>query len=77
MKDFLRDILIAAVIVVLVSLVIKPTIVKESSMDDTLHENNYLILNKLAYKFKDHPDYGDIIVFHSIHLIKRLENFVL
>lgn len=65
MKEFIKDILIALAIVVLLTLVIKPTIVKESSMEDTLHENNYLILNKLAYINKDHPDYGDIIVFES------------
>ncbi len=34
-------------------------------MEDTLHENNYLILNKLAYINKEHPEYGDIIVFKS------------
>ena len=65
MKEFIKDILVAFAIVVLLSLVIKPTIVKESSMEDTLYENNYLILNKLSYISKDHPEYGDIIVFES------------
>ena len=64
-KDLIKDIIIAVVIVLAVTAVIKPTIVKESSMLDTLQENNYLFVNKLAYKFKDHPDRGDIIVFRS------------
>ncbi|MCF0143621.1 MAG: signal peptidase I [Firmicutes bacterium] len=64
-KDLIKDILIALIIVVAITLVIKPTIVKEDSMLDTLQENNYLFINKMAYKFKDHPDRGDIIVFRS------------
>ena len=45
MKGLIRDILIAVVIVVAITMVIKPTIVKESSMQTTLYENNYLLLN--------------------------------
>jgi len=65
MKEFIKDIIIAIIIVALITIVIKPTIVKESSMEPTLFENNYLIVNKLAYFNKDHPGYGDIIVFKS------------
>lgn len=65
MKEFIKDILIAIAIVVVITLIIKPTIVKESSMEPTLYENNYLIINKLSYFHKDHPNYGDIIVFRS------------
>ncbi|MDO4546239.1 MAG: signal peptidase I [Bacillota bacterium] len=65
MKEFIKDIIIALVIVLAITLVIKPTIVKESSMEPTLYENNYLFVNKLAYMTKDHPDYGDIVVFKS------------
>ena len=65
LKDLIKDIIIAVVIVLAITAVIKPTIVKEDSMLDTLQENNYLFVNKLAYKFKDHPEHGDIIVFRS------------
>lgn len=65
MKEFIKDILIALLIVVGITMVIKPTIVKESSMEPTLYENNYLFVNKLAYITDDHPDYGDIIIFKS------------
>lgn len=65
MKEFLKDLIIAILIVVAITLVIKPTIVKESSMEPTLYENNYLFINKLSYKMKEHPEYGDIIVFKS------------
>jgi len=65
LKDLIKDVIIAVVIVLAITAVIKPTIVKESSMLDTLQSNNYLFVNKLAYKFKDHPQRGDIIVFRS------------
>ena len=65
MKEFIKDIAIALVIVIAITLIIQPTIVKESSMEPTLYENNYLFVNKLAYLTKDHPDYGDIIIFKS------------
>ena len=65
MKEFIKDVIIALVIVVAITFVIKPTIVKERSMEPTLIENDYLIINKLAYMRKDHPDYGDIVVFKS------------
>lgn len=81
LKDLIKDIIIAIIIVIAITLVIKPTIVKETSMLYTLQENNYLIVNKLAYLGKDHPNRGDIIVFRSelnkgdkenILLIKRV-----
>lgn len=65
MKEFIKDVIIAVVIILAITLVIKPTIVKESSMEPTLYENNYLFVNKLAYINKDHPEYGDIVVFKS------------
>ncbi len=64
MKSLVRDIVIALVIVIAITMVIKPTIVKETSMQPTLYENNYLLVNKQAYRFGE-EERGDIIVFHS------------
>jgi signal peptidase I len=64
MKGLIKDIAIALVIVIAVMLVIKPTIVKESSMEPTLYENNYLLVNKQAYNFGK-EERGDIVVFNS------------
>lgn len=63
-KDFVKELIIAIIIAFLIMQVIKPTIVKESSMEPTLYENNYLLLNRQAYRFGE-PHKGDIIVFHS------------
>ncbi len=64
-KEWIKDILIAIVIAVLILQFIKPTIVKESSMEPTLYENNYLFLSKQAYTIFGEPERGDIVVFHS------------
>ena len=62
--DLIKDIVVALVVVLIITACVKPTIVSGQSMDDTLHNGNYLIVNKLAYKFGE-PEYGDIIVFDS------------
>ncbi|HKK95689.1 MAG TPA: signal peptidase I [Anaerovoracaceae bacterium] len=70
LKEWIKDILIALVIAIIVLQFIKPTIVKESSMEPTLYENNYILLNRQAYAF-DEPNRGDIIVFKSEILDKN------
>ena len=62
--DLIKDIVLALVVVLIITACVKPTIVSGQSMDDTLHNGNYLIVNKLAYKFGE-PERGDIIVFDS------------
>lgn len=64
MKGLIKEILIAVVIAFIIMQFIKPTIVKESSMQPTLYENNYILLNKQAYNFGE-PKRGDIVVFHT------------
>jgi len=64
LKGWIKDILIAALIAVLIMTFIKPTIVKESSMEPTLYANNYIFLYKQAYLFSE-PKRGDIVVFHT------------
>lgn len=65
MKAFIKDLLIAVFIAVIIIQFIKPTIIKESSMQPTLYENDYIFLSKQAYNLFGDPEYGDIIVFHS------------
>lgn len=61
----LRDIGIAVVIIVVALIFVKPTIVFEHSMDDTLHPEDYVFLAKQAYAFGE-PESGDIVVFESV-----------
>ncbi|MDR0851425.1 MAG: signal peptidase I, partial [Clostridiales Family XIII bacterium] len=59
-----RDIAIALLIALIVMQFIKPTIVRQQSMENTLHPDDYLFLSKQAYTFGD-VERGDIVVFHS------------
>jgi signal peptidase I len=77
---WVRDIAIALVIALLIMHFIKPTIVNGYSMEDTLHEKDYLLVNKQADEVSDLKR-GDIIVFRSdlktadnddMNLIKRV-----
>ena len=63
-KSLIKDILIAAVIAAAVLFFVRPTIIKQTSMEPTLEENDYVIMYKLAYKNHD-PQRGDIIIFKS------------
>jgi signal peptidase I len=62
---WVRDIAIAVAIAIVIMQFIKPTIVKEHSMEDTLHPNDYIFLSKQAYTLGGEPERGDIVVFHS------------
>jgi signal peptidase I len=62
---WVRDIAIAVAIAIVIMQFVKPTIVKEHSMEDTLHPNDYIFLSKQAYAMGGEPERGDIVVFHS------------
>ncbi len=65
-KEWLRDVVIAVLIAILIMQFIRPTIVKQSSMEPTFYENHYLILSKQAYGlFGNEPQPGEIVVFQS------------
>ena len=64
-KEWIKDILIAIVVAFLVLQFIKPTIVQEHSMENTLQPNDYLFISKQSYHLFGEPQRGDIIVFHS------------
>ena len=55
---------LAIVLAFVITLFIKPTLVSGDSMLPTLHENDYLIINKIVYKIGE-PKNGDVIVFKS------------
>ena len=63
-KSLLVDVAIAFVLAAAVLYFIRPTVVKQSSMENTLHENDYMIMYRQAYRSSD-PERGDIIIFQS------------
>ena len=64
LKSLLIDVVIAIILAAIVLYFIRPTIVKQTSMEDTLHENDYMIMYKQAYRSHT-PERGDIIIFQS------------
>lgn len=53
-----------AIVLACNNFILKPTLVSGDSMLPTLHENDYLIINKIGYKIGE-PKNGDVIVFKS------------
>ncbi len=65
MKEWIKDILFAVVIAVIVIQFIKPTVVKQSSMEPNFYENDYLFVSKQSYELFGEPHRGDVVVVHS------------
>ena len=62
--EWVKTIIISLIIALVITTFIKPTIVKHYSMQPTLDENDFLIINRLLYT-RGTPERGDIIVFES------------
>lgn len=75
--ETVRFVATAIIAIVLIrTFLASPFIVEGASMDATFHDNDYLIVDKLSYRFFE-PSRGDIIVFRypynpSVHHIKRV-----
>lgn len=62
--EWVKVFALAIVFAFIITQFIKPTLVRGDSMYSTLEEGDYLIINRMSYKFKE-PEHGDIIVFES------------
>ena len=62
MKQWIRDIGTAMLIVLIITTFIKPTIVHGTSMNPTLQNGDYLLVSKQAYTFNE-PERGEIVIF--------------
>ena len=62
--EWSKVIAVALVFAFIITQFIRPTLVRGESMYPTLVENDYLIINRLAYKLGQPKD-GDIIVFKT------------
>lgn len=62
--EWLKTIVLSILIALLLTSIIRPTIVKGESMMPTLQPNNYLIIDKASYYFAN-PEKNDIVVFST------------
>lgn len=77
LRDILETVLLAGIIFIIINTITARIKIQSVSMEPTLYENDFVIVNKLAYRFGE-PSRGDIIVFRppedptSIPFIKRV-----
>ena len=64
-KSLIKDIIGAAILTSVVISFVRPTIVKQTSMQDTLNPNDYIIMYRRAYSGDKEPKRGDIVIFKS------------
>lgn len=63
--ELIKTVLISlAIILPIRYFVIQPFYVNGASMEPNFHDNDYLIINELVYRFSE-PDRGDIVVFKN------------
>lgn len=62
MKQWIRDIGMAMLIVLMITTFIKPVIVHGSSMEPNLQDGDYLLVSKQADTFNE-PERGEIVIF--------------
>jgi signal peptidase I len=76
--DTLETIILSLVLFLAINAVSERIRVESISMQSTLYPGDYVIVNKLAYRFKGSPERGDVIVFRyppnpdAIPYIKRV-----
>ena len=61
--EILQTVLIAGLLFLAVNLLTARIRVEGFSMEPTLHEGQFVVVNRLAYRWQE-PERGDIIVFH-------------
>ena len=78
MKKFLKEwvpyVIIIIIVVLIRTYIVTPVIVRGSSMENTLHEGEVLLLSKISYKINDIKRY-DIVVIKdkdNDYIIKRI-----
>jgi len=75
--DFLQGIVVVAALLVMVYLfIMSPQEISGKSMEPNFHNGEYILTNKVEYKFRD-PVRGDVVIFKSpsnkdIDYIKRV-----
>lgn len=75
--EWIKVIVTSFIIAFAITSVVKPTLVVGDSMNNTLDDKDFLIINRLAYLSEKEPQFKDIVVFETNtenqkYLIKRV-----
>lgn len=75
--DFVKTVVTIVVLAIVIRVfVIQPYIVEGQSMEQSFQNNDYLITEKISFRFRE-PQRGEVIIFHppdnpSVNYIKRI-----
>lgn len=75
--EFIKTVAIIIIVAFFVRFyLVQPFVVDGSSMEPNFHNGQYLLVDKVSYRFKE-PKRGDVVVFHppsapSLNYIKRI-----
>ncbi|PAB61416.1 signal peptidase I [Anaeromicrobium sediminis] len=78
--DWIKTFILATVLALIISVFIRPTLVKGNSMDPSFYNNDYLLINEIPYTLME-PERGDVVIFKTFimtstgkvkNLIKRV-----
>jgi len=75
--ELLQTLALAAILYFAVDAVLARVIVENISMEPTLYPGNFVLVNRMAYKWGGQTRVGDIVIFHnpndlSVDYIKRI-----
>ena len=62
LKEWLPYVIIIIIVILIRTYVITPVIVRGSSMENTLHEGEVLLLSKISYKINDIKRYDIVVI---------------
>ena len=63
--ELLQTLLLAAILYFAVDAVLARVIVENISMEPTLYPGNFVLVNRMAYRWGGQPKIGEIVIFHN------------
>ena len=75
--ELIQTLALAAILYFAVDAVLARVIVENVSMEPTLYPGNFVLVNRVAYRWGGHPKVGEVVIFHnpqdpSVDYIKRI-----
>ena len=63
--EWIRDIIIAIAIALVILIFFKPIIIQQESMEPNFYSGDYVIISRQAYTLFGDPERGDVVIFKS------------
>ena len=63
--EWVKEIIVAVIIASVILAFVKPIIIRQSSMEPTFYNGDYVFISKQAYSIFGDPQRGDVVVFHT------------